>query len=421
MLCSIYDTQREILEQDREIMEYIGIGESVYITEGFKDVIHKIGEGILFVLRKIKELIIKAFNWITGKKKQEDQLSKEAANTSSQELKKMNEEITQSSKTIKNSTDEIKKEAQKAKSSGKEMEDNKNNGFILINYTTPQSPSHTSNKPQVQETPKKPEVVLALVDKIQEEIDKINNEKKYIKIYAPDTVVKDKTVTSFKDNETVKMLFGSIDDCFSILSDPNKYNKFSNGREDGYKIAANLGYKNLAELLESRNYDIRMSDEDDKRYDKYNSAFRIGRDAGNSSTMFTSVDDREDSEKLTREEYFKQCWEYSQIAEKLKGRSFDGIKDMEETLNSKIKPIENKTLQLEKQYNSKIQSGEMEENKGYTFIYKNLYKTVNILLELYINQIRRIRAVERLYNAYLYNAKMIVKDKKRLDKLSKKR
>jgi len=65
ILCEIYDMQQFTLEQDREIMSYIGIN---VINEGAKDIIKRIKNTIIAILKKIKDTILKFINFIKGKR-----------------------------------------------------------------------------------------------------------------------------------------------------------------------------------------------------------------------------------------------------------------------------------------------------------------------------------------------------------------
>ena len=378
MLCSIYEHQRCIVEQDTQVFMNLKYDNSEVITES---VFSKIWEGVKAILKKIKDLIMKFINFITGKRKEE---SKEEP---VQKIKQETEKL-QKDPEVKKVAEDVK-ELIKYKVSGKSSQPvlKSNNQEDEDNNKPNYKVKGRSSQPSLKEreiSDEKAERLQAIFEKKYTPVILNPTEFEYFK--NPD------------DSKTIQKIFKGIDEGFELLNDDDTINLINDirRRQDILKVIESK-YPVFSYLL------LHFSDINPYQLSK--ETWNINMD--NNMRMFIFGD------PVDRDEYYDKYFNNSatKLFESYKEKSIKVMQNTKKSLDGKIKPLETKI--------KAIDDDEKYDNIPASII-STLSRAITNLSQVYTNQIRLVSEIEQAYTVHVKNIKMLFKDNKELKKLSKK-
>lgn len=222
---------------------------------------------------------------------------------------------------------------------------------------------------------------------IDQEIEKIINSEKYIEVKFNNDQAKTDKIMPINDNKLVVSIYAAIDQALKMIND-NEYNN-----EDINQYIKNKGYKELDSFLNGENKSILSLN---------------GKEIINELDLTLPELIVNDSKKITIEKFQETFSDklYNFLS-KYNDDSFKIIKDMQNTLQSKINPLDSKIKQLE----NKIQ--ESENNT----IFNVLRRCVTVLLNIYTEYIRQMTNIERGYKISVQNIETLMPDMEKLNNM----
>lgn len=378
MLCSIYEHQRFIIEQDTQVFMNLKYDNSEVITES---VFSKIWEGVKAILKKIKDLIMKFINFITGKRKEE---SKEEP---VQKIKQETEKL-QKDPEVKKAAEDVK-ELIKYKVSGKSSQPvlKSNNQEDEDNNKPNYKVKGRSSQPSLKER--------EISDEKAERLQAIF-EKKYTPVIL--NPIEFEYFKNPDDSKTIQKIFKGIDEGFELLNDDDTINLINDirRRQDILKVIESK-YPVFSYLL--------LHSSDINPYQLSKETWNINMD--NNMRMFIFGD------PVDRDEYYDKYFNNSatKLFESYKEKSIKVMQNTKKSLDGKIKPLETKI--------KAIDDDEKYDNIPASII-STLSRAITNLSQVYTNQIRLVSEIEQAYTVHVKNIKMLFKDNKELKKLSKK-
>lgn len=396
ILCTLYDNECSIMEQNREIFASLGY---TYVNEGVKEIIGKIKKGIVLVLNKIKEVFVKFINFITTKFKKKKEEEKPGANTNLPMV--MPKQV---------NVDDFKQDLNTNIARDVKIASDINDLMDKIDEL------NNMNKYQRR------------IQQIQEEIENIWNEEKYVEIphmtgkdfgWLKSSSVKD-VVDKLNNNPLLNDLFDAIDEGVHILQTPNLTFDFKPEKStSGVSIPRELNqkYRKFLKVYngirENTSFsgimpDFRTSSYKEKLISGYFPVFKDDYFSKETKEKINSIGETKSS--------FKEFSDVknSSLFDTDLDNYLEYVSTFKKILNNEITPLQNKINSLKEP----SPNTEMYE-PGYNFVYREVMEYINILYFAYTTVIRYLVTVERIRDIHKQNERYLLHDCNKLDSLEK--